>query len=169
MTMTADEPTVQPVPEGFHTITPTLVVDGASDAIAFYQRAFGAVELHRATTPGGNKIMHATVRIGDANIMLSDEFPEWECFGPAKYGGSAMSLHLYVADADATFARAVEAGATATMPLSDAFWGDRYGIVKDPFGHQWAIATQQRLVSEDELKRVVDSGEACAQEAGQPS
>jgi len=167
MTMTADGPTVQPVPEGFHTITPSLVIEGAAEAIAFYARAFNAVELHRATTPDGKKIMHATLRIGNANLMLADDFPEWHAYGPSKFGGSAVSMHLYVEDADALFAQAVAAGATVTMPIDDVFWGDRYGRVKDPFGHEWAIASQTRVVDEAELKRVVDAWEACANQPGQ--
>jgi uncharacterized glyoxalase superfamily protein PhnB len=162
MTMTADEPTVQPIPEGYNSVTPSLVVGGASDAIDFYVRAFGAVELGRSTGPNGAKIMHAAIRIGNANIMLSDEFPEWGVFGPGKFGGSAVSLHLYVADADATFDQAVAAGATPTMPMSDAFWGDRYGQLKDPFGHVWSVATRKQVVSEDALKQAVASMEGCA-------
>ncbi len=162
MTMIANEPKVQPIPEGFTAVTPSLVVEGASDAIAFYQRAFGAVELDRAVGPDGEKIMHATIRIGDANIMVNDEFPEWGVFGPGKYGGSAVSLHLYVADADASFAQAVEAGATATMPMSDTFWGDRYGQLKDPFGHVWSVATHKQDVSAEALKQAVETMEGCA-------
>jgi PhnB protein len=162
MTMIADEPKVQPIPEGFTAVTPSLVVEGASDAIAFYQRAFGAVELDRAVGPDGEKIMHATIQIGGANIMVNDAFPDWGVFGPSKFGGSAVSLHLYVPDADATFDQAVAAGATATMPMSDAFWGDRYGQLKDPFGHVWSIATHKQAVSEEALKKAVESMEGCA-------
>jgi PhnB protein len=162
MTMTADETTVQAIPEGFHSITPSMVVVGAANAIAFYIRAFDAVEVERATGPDGERVMHATISIGNSKIMLNDEFPEWGVFGPGKYGGAAVSLHLYVEDADATFDQAVAAGATPTMPMSDAFWGDRYGQVKDPFGHHWSIATHKQAVNDEELKKAVASMEGCA-------
>jgi PhnB protein len=143
---------VSPIPEGFHTITPTLICDGAAAAIDFYVRAFGAVELDRAAGPDG-KIMHAMIQIGDSRIMLGDEFPEMGCRAPRTIGGTPVSLHLYVEDADAFYERAIAAGATATMPICDAFWGDRYGRLLDPFGHDWAIATHVRDVSEEEIAK----------------
>src|SRR6187402_2853065 len=120
MTMTSERTTqsVAPIPAGFATVTPSMVVHDAASAIAFYIKAFGAVEIDRAPSPDG-KIMHATIRIGSSNIMLNDEFPDWQIFGPKKFGGSAQSIHLYVEDADALFAQAVAAGAEVRMPMSD--------------------------------------------------
>jgi PhnB protein len=128
-----------PVPEGFHTITPHLTVDGAAKYLDFLKRAFNAVEVSRAEGPGG-KLLHALVRIGDSNLMFNDNFPE---FGsPAIVQGNwPVTLNLYVPDADASFAQAVSAGCEVVMPMADQFWGDRYGNVKDPFGFVWAIAT----------------------------
>ena len=130
-----------PIPEDRRTITPHLVIKGASEAIAFYKEAFGAEELYRMPFPGPDgtmKLGHAELRIGDSTLFLADEFPEHGAVGPG--AGSPVTIHLYVTDADATFAKAVTEGATVSMPLSDMFWGDRYGKVIDPFGHHWAIA-----------------------------
>lgn len=130
-----------PIPEGYHAITPHLVIKGAAEAIEFYKRAFGAEELGRMPFPaedGGVKIGHAELKIGDSRLFLADEFPEWGSLGPGE--NSPVTIHLYVTDADATFQQAVEAGATVRMPLEDAFWGDRYGKLVDPFGHHWSIA-----------------------------
>ena len=147
-------PSVRPVPEGYHSLTPALVVHNAAEAIEFYKRAFGARELGRMTAPDGQHIWHAELQIGDSRLMLGDEFPEMGDYrAPKSLGGTTASLHIYVEDADAAFQRAVEAGATVTMPLMDAFWGDRYGKVTDPFGHQWGIATRQEEVSEEEMQR----------------
>ena len=143
-------PADTPVPEGFHTVTPHLVVNGASDAIEFYQQAFGAEELTRMPDPRG-KLIHAAIRIGDSRIWLADESPERGSKGPQAVGGSPVVIHLYVADADATFERAVAAGAKVVMPLEDAFWGDRYGRLEDPFGHQWSIATRQENLTLSEI------------------
>jgi uncharacterized glyoxalase superfamily protein PhnB len=140
---------VQPIPKGMHSLTPHLVVAGASDAIAFYKRAFGAVEESRLPGPNG-KMMHASVRIGDSSLMLVDEMPEWGALGPKSLKGSPVTVHLYVTDADAVFATAVAAGAKVTMPLADMFWGDRYGQLEDPFGHKWSVATHIRDVSPEE-------------------
>jgi uncharacterized glyoxalase superfamily protein PhnB len=142
---------VRPIPEGFHSITPHISVHDAAGAIDFYKRAFGAEELHRMPMPNGDKIMHAAIRIGDSVIMMNDEFPEMKCLGPRALGGSPVTLHLYVENVDATFKRAVDAGCTVMMPLEDAFWGDRYGKVTDPFGHQWSLATHIKDPSEKEL------------------
>src|SRR3954468_1787242 len=153
MAMTIDAPAIQPIPEGFHAINPPLTIDGAAAAIEFYKRAFGAVELDRAASPDGSKIMHATIQIGDSRIMLSDEFPEMNCKGPLSLGGTASSVWLYVEDADAVYEQAVAAGATVVMPIGDMFWGDRFASVTDPFGHAWSIATRKREVSmEDAVK-----------------
>ena len=144
----------RPVPEGYHSLTPGLVVDNAAEAIEFYKRAFGARELGRMTAPDGQRIWHAELQIGDSRLMLGDEFPEMgEYRSPKSLGGTTASIHIYVDDADAVFQRAVDAGATATMPPTDAFWGDRYGKVTDPFGHQWGIATRQEEVSDEEMRR----------------
>jgi len=145
---------VQPIPAGMHTVTPHLVCANASDAIAFYQKAFGAVEMFRMPGPDG-KLMHASVRIGDSIVMLVDEFPQWGSLGPTALKGSPVTLHMYVEDADAMFQRAVDAGAAVKMPLDDMFWGDRYGVVIDPFGHNWSIATHKRDVSPQEMEEAM--------------
>ncbi|HMJ07000.1 MAG TPA: VOC family protein [Chthoniobacterales bacterium] len=142
------------IPEGMHTVTAHLVCAGASDAIDFYCKAFGAEELSRLAGSGG-KLMHARIRIGDSVVMLVDEMPEWQAFGPTALKGSPVTLHLYVEKADAFFERAVRAGAKITMPMADMFWGDRYGVLQDPFGHNWSIATHVRDVSEDELQKAM--------------
>lgn len=146
--------TIKPIPEGSHSITPHLVCAGASAAIDFYQRAFNAVEVMRLPGAPG-KLMHAQIRIGDSNVMLVDEMPEWGSLGPTSLKGTSVTLHLYVEDADATFAQAVAAGATVKMPLADMFWGDRYGVLIDPFGHQWSIATHTRDVKPDEMQQAM--------------
>ncbi len=169
MAIATPEPAVQPIPEGYHSITPYIVVNGAAEAIEFYKRAFGAVEIDRAQSPDGKKIMNATIQIGDSRIMLNDEFPEMGCKGPLSLGGSPFNLHLYVEDADTVFERAVVAGATVTMPIADMFWGDRYGCVTDPFGHQWGIATRKRVMTEDDLKQLAADWEGCGGEASQTS
>ena len=142
--------TVQPVQEGMRTITPHLVVEGAADAIEFYKKAFGAQEIMRVPGPDG-KLGHAMLRLGDSMLMLADEFPQWESYGPLALKGSPVTLHLSVPDVDQAFARALEAGATVRMPLDDMFWGDRYGIIEDPFGHRWSLATHVRDVSPEEM------------------
>lgn len=141
---------VRPIPEGYRSVTPHLVCEGAADAIAFYQKAFGAVEVSRMPGPDG-KIMHADIRIGDSQLMLCDDFPDYGSRGPRALGGTAVVIHLYVEDADAVWARALEAGARPTMPLSDMFWGDRYGQVVDPFGHRWSIATHKQNLTPDQI------------------
>ena len=143
-------PKVNPIPEGMHTVTPHLVCAGAADAIEFYKKAFGAVEVARLPGPNG-KVMHASIRIGDSSIMLMDEAPEWKALGPRALEGTPVTIHLYVEDADAFAARAVKAGAKAVMPVDDMFWGDRYGVVEDPFGHRWSIGTHVRDVTPQEM------------------
>ena len=140
----------QAIPPGMTAVTPHLVCRNAAAAIEFYKQAFGAVDCARLPAPDG-RLMHALITIGGAAVMLVDEFPEQGCQGPQALGGSAVTLHLYVADVDATVAQAVAAGATVTMPVADMFWGDRYGQVRDPNGHVWALATHVRDVSYDEL------------------
>ncbi len=141
---------IQAVPAGMHSVTPHLTCEGAAAAIDFYVRAFGAVELSRLPGPDG-RLMHALIRIGDSPLMLVDASPECGMPGPLALSGSPVTLHLYVEDVDATVARAVSAGATITMPVSDMFWGDRYGRVSDPFGHQWSVATHLRDLSPAEI------------------
>jgi PhnB protein len=146
--------TVKPIPEGMHTVTPHLVCAGAADAIAFYTKAFGAVETARMPGKDG-KLMHAAVRIGDSTVMLVDEMPDWGSFGPKALKGTPVTIHLYVDDADAFAARAVAAGAKVTMPVADMFWGDRYGQLEDPFGHRWSVATHKRDMTPAEMKEAM--------------
>jgi len=155
--------TVRPIPEGMRSVTPHLICGGAAEAIEFYKQAFDAVELSRLLSPEGN-VMHASIRIGDSVIMLNDEMPQWGTFGPKSLKGSPVTIHLYVEDADAVFAQAVKAGATSTMPLEDMFWGDRYGKVADPFGHQWSIGTHVRDVTPDEMQKAMEQMSAQAPE-----
>ncbi|MDQ7988477.1 MAG: VOC family protein [Candidatus Dactylopiibacterium sp.] len=140
------------IPEGMSAITPHLTCRNASAAIAFYVEAFGAVELARLPTPDG-RLMHALIRIADAPVMLVDEFTERGMLSPQALQGTPVTLHLYVPDVDAAVARAVAAGAQVTLPVDDMFWGDRYGRVLDPFGHQWSIATHLRDLSPEEIAR----------------
>jgi uncharacterized glyoxalase superfamily protein PhnB len=140
-----------PIPEGNRTITPSLIIKGASEAIEFYKRAFGAEELYRMPFPGQDgqvKIGHAELQIGDSRLFLADEFPPHLT---APNGHSPVSIHLYVPNVDAVFNRAVEAGATATMPPADMFWGDRFGKLVDPFGHNWSIATHVEDVTQEQM------------------
>lgn len=144
--------TVDPIPKGYHTITPSLTVRGAEKAIEFYKRAFGAEEFFRMPTPDGKGLMHAELKIGDSRLFLMDECPDGGCRSPQSLGGTAVALHLYVSDADALFKRAVAAGATVRMPMQDAFWGDRYGRVVDPFGYEWGIATRKQDLTPDQIR-----------------
>lgn len=144
-----------------HTVTPHLICTGAADAIDFYKRAFNAAELVRMPTPGG-KLMHACLRIGDSNVMLVDEFPEWGSFSPRSLKGTPVTIHLTVLNADATVEQAVTAGAKIVMPLQDMFWGDRYGIIEDPFGHRWSIAHHVRDVTPEEAMKAAKEMGACA-------
>jgi PhnB protein len=142
---------VKPIPDGYHSLTPFLTVRDAVRAIEFYKQAFGATERGVMKGPDG-KIMHAELLIGDSIIMLSDEFPEYGSLSPQSSGGAGMGLHIYVDGADAAFDRAVKAGAEVEMPVMDMFWGDRYGKLKDPFGHKWSIATHTKDLSMEEMK-----------------
>ncbi len=145
-----------PIPAGYHTLTPGLMVKGAAEAIEFYKRAFGAEEVSRMPMPGPDgqpRIGHAELKIGDSKVFLSDEFPEHGMLGPQ--GRPPVSMFMYVTDADAAFARAVEAGATVQMPLADMFWGDRFGTLADPFGHVWSIAEHlEDLTPEQTMERM---------------
>jgi PhnB protein len=143
---------VKAIPDGYHTVTPYLTIRNATAALDFYKKAFGADELFRIASPQG-KIGHAEIRIGDSAIMLSDEFPEMGATSPQSLNGSPVMLHLYVEDADALITRAVNAGARLDRPVANQFYGDRGGMVTDPFGHKWWIATHVEDVPPDELER----------------
>ncbi len=145
------EPTVKPIPEGMHSLTPHLVCDGAAAAIEFYKLAFDAVEMFRLPGRDG-KLAHAAVRIGDSMLMLVDEFPEMGTRGPKGLGGSAVTIHLSVKDAAATVRQAEAAGAKVRMPVTDMFWGALYGVLEDPFGHSWSVATQVRDLSPQQIE-----------------
>ncbi len=142
----------KPIPEGYHTITPYLIINGAADAIEFYKKAFGATELFRMGGPG-DKVMHAEMKIGDSPLMLADEFPEMGYRGPKALGGTPVSLMLYVEDVDALAAQATAAGAKVMRPVQDQFYGDRSGTFVDPFGHVWTISTHKEDVPMEEMKR----------------
>jgi len=154
---------VKPIPDGYHTLTPFLTVRDAARAIEFSKAAFGAQERGVMKGPDG-KIMHAELKIGDSIIMLSDEFPEYGALSPLSTGGVGLGLHIYVDGVDAAFDRAVKAGAEVEMPVMDQFWGDRYGKLKDPFGHKWSIATHTKDLSMDEMKHGMDEAMAKAQQ-----
>ena len=143
---------VKPIPEGYHSVTPYLIVRGGAAAIEYYTKAFGAQELFRFPAPDG-KIGHAEIKIGDSPIMLADEYPDMGYNGPQSVGGSPVSLMIYVEDVDTVFARAVEAGADIKEALQDKFYGDRMGTVTDPFGHVWHLATHKEDVSVEEMQR----------------
>jgi PhnB protein len=143
---------VKPIPDGYHTVTPYLVISGAAKAIEFYKQAFGAEELFRMADPSG-KVGHAEIKIGDSIIMLADEHPEMGYKGPKSYGGSPVGIMLYVRDVDAVAAKTVAAGATVTRPVQDQFYGDRSGTFTDPFGHVWTVATHKEDLSPDEIAR----------------
>jgi PhnB protein len=143
---------VKPIPEGYHTVTPYLVIQGASRAIDFYKKAFGAVETVRMGGPDG-KVGHAEIKIGDSMVMLADEHPDMGYRGPKAYGGTPVSLVLYVEDVDSMFPRAIAAGAKELRPLKDQFYGDRSGTLEDPFGHVWTIGTHKEDVAPDEMER----------------
>jgi PhnB protein len=155
---------VKPVPEGYHTLTPFLTVRDAERAIEFYKQAFGA-ELRGGGVAKGpdGKVMHAELKIGDSVIMLADEYPEFGSRSPQSIGDSGMGLHIYLDNVDKAFDRAVKAGASVEMPVMDQFWGDRYGKLKDPFGHKWSIATHVRDMSQDEMKKGMDEAFAKAE------
>ena|ERR1041385_449134 len=146
---------VRAVPAGFHTLTPHLTVRDADRALEFYKNALGAEVLNVARMPDG-KVLHAALRIGDSMLMLNDEFPEMGGLSPLSTGGTGVTIHIYAEKVDDLFNRAVSAGAKVKMPLMDQFWGDRYGIVTDPFGHSWSLATHVKDMSPDEMQRAQD-------------
>ncbi len=144
---------VHHIPEGYHSVTPYLIVDGAAEAIRFYAAAFGAAEVLRMPMGESGKLAHAEVKIGDSHVMLADEFPDMGFLGPLKRGGATASLMIYVPDVDAAYAQAIAAGGKEERSPADQFWGDRMGTLVDPFGHRWTLATHVEDVSEDEMQR----------------
>jgi uncharacterized glyoxalase superfamily protein PhnB len=143
---------VKPIPDGYHRVTPHLTVRDAAAMIEFYKKAFGAVENRRAFGPDGKTIMHAEIQIGDSRVFLNDEFPEMGAFSPLASQSSPVTIHLFAEDADKQFQQALAAGAEVMMPIGDQFWGDRYGIVKDPSGHQWSIATHKEDLTPQQIQ-----------------
>ena len=141
---------VEPIPKGFHTVTPYLVVNNGSVAIEFYKKAFGAKELLRHETPDG-KILNAQLKIGDSMVLLSDEFPGADTRSPISLGTSTVTLHVYTKDVNKLWEQAVSAGARVIMPLNNQFWGERYGQLADPFGHRWSLSQQVKM-SEEEME-----------------
>ncbi|MGH8565394.1 MAG: VOC family protein [Gammaproteobacteria bacterium] len=149
---------VKAIPEGYHDVTPYLIIDGAAAALDFYKKAFGAEEVMRL--PMGDKIGHAEIKIGNSHVMMSDEWPDMGGLSPKKRGGTSVSLMLCVENADAVFDRAIKAGATVERPVENQFYGDRTGTLVDPFGHKWSIGTHIEDVPMDELKRRMESWSA---------
>jgi PhnB protein len=143
---------VKPIPDGYHSVTPYLIVSDAAAAIDFYKRAFGAKELMRYAMPGG-KVAHAEVQIGDSIVMLADEFPEMGVRSPKSIGGTPVSMAVYVEDVDTRFQQALSAGAKVQRPLKDQFYGDRSGTLEDPFGHVWTISTHKEDLTPEEMQR----------------
>jgi PhnB protein len=145
-------PTVKPVPAGYSTVTPYMIVRNAAEALEWYKKALGAQELVRMPGPDG-RIMHAEIKIGDSPIMVCDEMLEFGAKSPQTVGGSPISLFLYLEDCDATYKQAVENGATGDMPPADQFWGDRWGRFTDPYGHSWSVATHKEDLTPEEMER----------------
>jgi PhnB protein len=143
---------VKPIPEGHNSVSPYLIVAGADRALDFYRKAFGATELFRHAAPDG-KIGHAEIKIGDTIVMIADEHPDHDAHGPRKFGGSPVSLHVYVENVDTVWARALAAGGKEKRPLADQFYGDRLGSFEDPFGHTWHVSSHVEDVSMEELTR----------------
>lgn len=156
--------TTKPIPEGYRTATPYLIIKGAADAIDFYKRAFGATELLRMADPQG-RVGHAEIKIGDSVIMLADEHPDMGYRGPRSLGGSSVSILLYLEDVDEVFARAVEAGAKPLREIANQFYGDRSGTLEDPFGHVWTVATHVEDVPPEELERRAEAAMRSAKRA----
>ncbi len=156
---------VKQIPEGYHSVTPYLIIQGATAAIEYYKQAFGAIELMRMPAPGG-KIGHAEIKIGDSPIMLADEFPEMGHKSPKTLGGSPVSIMIYVEDVDTVFARAITAGGTEQRPVKDQFYGDRSGTLEDPFGHVWHVATHKEDVPAEEMARRASAHTAAATGGG---
>ena len=153
----------KPIPDGFHTITPHIIVADGAGAMDFYKEAFGAKDCGRHFMPDGKNLMHGLMKIGDSFFMLAGEFPP-HCMSPKSRGGTSVTLSLYVEDVDGVFGRAVQAGCKPLMPVSDMFWGDRYGVLEDPFGHSWSVATHKHDYSPEqmgELAKEAFSKQAC--------
>jgi PhnB protein len=146
---------VKPIPEGYHTVVPHLVVRGAAEAIDWYKKALGAKEIGRSPGPGG-KLMHAVIQIGDSRVFLNDEFPGMSCHAPQK-GDTPVTIHLWLDNVDSAFKRAVDAGAQVVMPVADQFWGDRYGIVTDPYGHRWSMSTHIKDMTPEEMGKAAEA------------
>jgi PhnB protein len=144
--------TVKRVPEGMHTVSPHLVVRGGAQAMEFYKKAFGAKEIRRSPAPDG-KLLHGEIQIGDSKVFLNDEFPEMGAKSPQAYGGTPVTIHLQVEDVDQLYNQALAAGAQVAMPLMDQFWGDRYGVVKDPYGHSWSMASHIKDLTFEEIRK----------------
>ena len=142
---------VNPVPKGFHTVTPVLIIRGAADAIEFYKHAFDAKEHSRALAQDGVSIAQAELQIGNSRILVCDEYPEIGITSPVTVNGSTVIVHLYVKDVDTLWRQALDSGARVLIPLEDTYWGDRYGKLIDPFGHQWSLASRRRNLSEEEI------------------
>jgi PhnB protein len=143
----------KPIPDGYHTLTPNLRVRGGEQAIEFYKKAFDAELLGKMPGPDGKSVMHAELKIGDSRFMLGDEMKDAGYASPQTLGGTGTTIHIYVKDADAAFKKALAAGAKVRMPLSDMFWGDRYGVVTDPYGHEWSIATHKEDLTPQEIQK----------------
>lgn len=155
------EPATNPIPQGFHTLSTYLVCKNAGAAIEFYKKAFGAEEQFRLDGPDGS-VAHCCLRVGDSPLMVADECPEVGAFSPQHFGGSPVTIHLSVADADAAVARAAEAGAKVLMPVAEMFWGARYGVLQDPFGHAWSVATQVRQLTPEQIRKNMEN-QFCAE------
>ena len=158
---------VKPIPEGYHSVTPYLIVDDAKAAIDFYTRALGATEKFRL--PMGDRIGHAEILVGDSHIMLADEFPDMGHLGPKARGGTTVSLMVYVEDVDSAFRQAIEAGGKEERPVENQFWGDRMGTFTDPFGHKWSLATTVEEVGPEELQKRMAEFSKQAQSEPQPA
>jgi uncharacterized glyoxalase superfamily protein PhnB len=159
----------KPVPDCFNTVSAYLIVKNSVEALGFYQKAFGAEPGARMPGPDGKSTMHAEMHIGNSTVMLTDENPQWNLKSPQTLGGSASSMHIYVDDADKYYERAVEAGCEVVAPLMDAFWGDRYGKVRDPFGHEWGVATHKEDLTPEEIgKRAAEFFATMGTEGCQP-
>jgi len=156
----------KPIPDGYHSVTPYLIINGAADALEYYKKAFGATELFRMPAPEG-KIGHAEIKIGDSPIMLADEFPEMGYKSPKSLGGSPVSIMIYVDDVDTVFKQAVDAGGKEQRPIKDQFYGDRSGTLEDPFGHVWHVATHKEDISPEEMERRAKAASAAASGGGQ--
>lgn len=154
------------IPEGYHTLTPHIIVRNATEALDFYKRAFGAEEIYSVPGPDG-KLMHAEIKIGNSMLMLADENPQWGVLSPLTIGNTSVTLSLYVEDADSTFNQAITAGATSKMPVADMFWGDRYGQVIDPYGHCWAVCTHIKDMTPEEITKasIEAMSKSCANNA----